>query len=50
MTDYASYCVKKLRLFDTEWYYFNIKDSVDPKLRAKAKEVFHADVLFAGLY
>jgi len=50
VTDYASYCVKKLRLFDTEWFYFNIKDSVDPKLRAKAKEVFHADVVFAGLY
>ncbi len=50
MTDYASYCLKKLRLFDTNWFYFNIKDSVDPKLRAKAKEVFHAEVVFAGLY
>ena len=50
MSDYASYCLKKLRLFDTIWFYFNIKDSVDPKLRAKAKEVFHAEVVFAGLY
>ena len=50
MTDYASYYLKKLRLFDTPWFYFNIKDSVDPKLRAKAKEVFHAEVVFAGLY
>lgn len=50
MTDYATYCLKKLRLFDTNWFYFNIKDSVDPKLRAKAKEVFHAEVVFAGLY
>jgi hypothetical protein len=50
MSDYATYCLKKLRLFDTNWFYFNIKDSVDPKLRAKAKEVFHAEVVFAGLY
>jgi len=50
MTDYAAYSLKKLRLFDTEWFYFNIKDSVDPKLRAKAKEVFHAEIVFVGLY
>jgi hypothetical protein len=50
ITDYASYYIKKLRLFDTTWFYFNIKDSVDPKLRAKAKEIFHAEIVFIGLY
>jgi len=50
MTEYARYYVKKLRLFDSFWFYLNIKDSVDKKLRAKNKEVFHADVVFAGLY
>ena len=50
ITEFANYDVKKLRLFDTFWFYLNIKDSVDMKLRAKNKEVFHADVVFAGLY
>jgi hypothetical protein len=50
ISDYAAYYLKKLRLFDTTWFYFNIKDSVDPKLRAKAKEVFHAEIVFIGLY
>ncbi len=50
ITEYATYCMKKLRLFDTFWFYFNIKDSVDKKLRPKNKEIFHGDIVFAGLY
>jgi hypothetical protein len=50
MTEYARYYVKKLRLFDSFWFYLNIKDSVDKKLRVKNKEIFHAEVVFAGLY
>ena len=50
ISEFANYDVKKLRLFDTFWFYLNIKESVDPKLRAKNKEIFHADVVFAGLY
>lgn len=50
ITEYADYYVKKLRLFDTYWFYLNIKDSVPANARAKAKEIFHADVVFAGLY
>jgi len=50
MTEYARYYIKKLRLFDSFWFYLNVKDSVDKKLRAKNKEIFHADVVFAGLY
>jgi hypothetical protein len=49
-TEFANYHIKKLRLFDTFWFYFNIKESVDKKLRPKNKELFHADVVFAGLY
>jgi hypothetical protein len=49
-TAYANYYVKKLRLFDTFWFYINIKDSVDKKVRPKTKELFHADVVFTGLY
>ncbi len=50
ITPYAQYYVKKLRLFDRLWFYMNVKESVDKKLRAKNKELFHADVLFAGLF
>jgi hypothetical protein len=50
VTEYANYYVKKLRLFDTYWFYLNIKDSVPANARAKAKEIFHADLVFTGLY
>jgi len=50
ITEYANYYIKKLRLFDSFWFYLNIKDSVDKKLRPKNKELFHADVVFTGLY
>lgn len=49
-TEFASYYIQKLRLFDSYWFYVNIKDSVDRKLRAKNKEIFHGDLVFAGLY
>ena len=50
LTTYASYYIKKLRLFDTYYFYLTIKDSVAKNLRAKAKEIFHADVVAIGLY
>jgi hypothetical protein len=49
-TDYAHYYVKKLRLFDHYWFYLNIKDTVDRRVRTRTKELFHADVVFAGLF
>ena len=50
MTDFANYYIHKLRLFDRFWVYLNVKDTVDAKVRRKTRELFHADVLFAGLY
>jgi hypothetical protein len=50
MSEYASYYLKKLRLFEKFHFYLNVKESVPVNQRAKAKEVFHADVVFAGLY
>lgn len=50
MSEYANYYIKKLRLFDTYWFYLDIKDSVPANQRAKNKEMFHADVVFTGLY
>jgi hypothetical protein len=50
MSEYASYYLKKLRLFDKFEFYLTVKESVPANLRGKSKEVFHADVVFAGLY
>ncbi len=50
MTEFTDYYIKKLRLFDNFWFYFTIKESVDRRLRARNRELFHADVVFAGLY
>jgi hypothetical protein len=49
-TDFARYYIGKLRLFDRFWLYLNIKDTVDAKVRRRTRELFHADLVFAGLY
>jgi hypothetical protein len=49
-SEFSRYYLKKLRLFDKFWFYLNIKDSVDKKVRPRTKELFHADVQFAGLF
>ena len=50
ISTYSNYYIQKLRLFDRFWFYLKIKDSVDKKLRPKAKEIFHADIFDVGLY
>jgi hypothetical protein len=49
-TEFANYYIKKLNLFNKFWFYINIKDTVDLKVRRKTRELFHADIVFAGLY
>jgi len=49
-TAFANYYIQKLKLFEKFWFYINIKDTVDAKVRRKTRELFHADVIFAGLY
>jgi hypothetical protein len=49
-TEFANYYIKKLNLFEKFWFYINIKETVDLKVRRKTRELFHADILFAGLY
>ena len=49
-TDFALYYMNKLRLFDKFWFYITIKDTVDWNIRRSTRELFHADVLFAGLF
>lgn len=50
LSDYSKYYLKKLRLFDKFWFYLAVKESVDKKVRPRTKELFHADVQFAGLF
>lgn len=50
VTTYANYYLNKLKLFDKFWFYLNVKDSVDKKIRPRTKEIFHADVIGAGLF
>jgi len=50
VTTYANYYLDKLKLFDKFWFSLNIKDSVDKKIRTRTKEIFHGDVIGAGLF
>jgi hypothetical protein len=50
MTDFSRYYIQKLNLFDSFWFYLTIKDTVDWNTRRRTRELFHADVVFAGLF
>jgi hypothetical protein len=50
VSDYAKYYLKKLRLFDSFWFYFKIKNTVDARTRVKTRELFHADLVCVGLF
>ncbi len=49
-TELATYYIQKLKLFNKFWFYLNLKETVDAKVRRKTRELFHADLIFAGLY
>jgi hypothetical protein len=46
----AEYYMRKLTHFEKFWFYLNVKETVDWRTRRRTRELFHADVLFAGLY
>ncbi len=50
MDDLADFYIKKLNLFDKFWFYMDVKGTVEWNTRRRSRELFHADVLFAGLY
>jgi len=50
ISEYAQYYLKKLRLFKEFWFYIEQKETVDWKIRRKTRELFYADVVFAGVY
>jgi hypothetical protein len=50
ISDAALFYVKKLSLFEKFWFYVAIKDTVPWRTRQRTSELFHADVLFSGLF
>ncbi|MGD8535262.1 MAG: hypothetical protein PVF66_05365 [Candidatus Aminicenantes bacterium] len=50
MSNSALFYTKKLRLFERLWFYLTIKDTVAWRIRSQTSELFHADVLYAGLF
>ena len=50
LADSALFYTKKLRLFERFWFYLTIKDTVEWRIRSRTSELFHADVVFAGLF
>ena len=50
LTDFAEFYAKKLRLFDRFWFYVTVKETVDWRSRRRTRDLFHADVLLAGLF
>lgn len=50
MDNLADFYIKKLGLFDKFWFYMDVKETVEWNTRRRSRELFHADVLFAGLY
>ena len=49
-TDFCRFYLEKLGLFDNFWFYFNVKETVEWNQRRRTREMFHADVVFAGLF
>lgn len=50
ISDIAEYYMLKLTYFDKFWFYLDIKETVDWRTRRRTRELFHADIIFAGLY
>lgn len=49
-TDFCRFYLEKLDNFDKFWFYMNVKETVDWSQRRRTREMFHADVVFAGLF
>jgi len=50
ISDFAQYYVKKLGLFEHFWFYLTVKETVEWSDRRNSRDLFHADVQFAGLF
>jgi hypothetical protein len=49
-TDFCQFYLGKLRHFDNFWFYLNVKETVEWNQRRRTREMFNADVVFAGLF
>ena len=49
-TDFCQFYLEKLGNFDKFWFYVKTKETVDWSQRRRTREMFHADVVFAGLF
>jgi hypothetical protein len=49
-TDFCQFYLGKLGHFDKFWFYLKVKETVDWSQRRRTREMFHADVVFAGLF
>ena len=47
---FAGSTLEKLGHFDKFWFYLDVKETVDWSQRRRTREMFHADVIFAGLF
>ncbi len=50
ISDYANFYLQKLSLFEKFWFYVDVKETIPWNTRRRSRELFHADVLFAGLF
>ncbi|MBN2244931.1 MAG: hypothetical protein JW755_03705 [Candidatus Aminicenantes bacterium] len=50
ISDLAQYYLEKLGIFDSYWFYLNIKETVPWNERRRTRELFHADIIFIGLF
>lgn len=49
-SDFAKYYLQKLSLFEHFWFYVNVKETVEWRVRRRSRDLFHADLVFAGLF
>jgi hypothetical protein len=50
ISDFALFYMNKLDLFEKYYFCVEIKDTVDWSIRRRTREMFHADIVFAGLF
>jgi hypothetical protein len=50
VSDAANYYLRKLRLFEDFGFYLSVKETVVWNVRRRTRDLFHADLIFVGLY
>ncbi len=50
ISDFAQYYVQKLDVFERFWFYVTVGETVEWSIRRNSRDLFHADVVFAGLF